>query len=481
MTTTRVWLATPPEIHSALLSSGPGHGPLLATAAAWQDLSTQYGAAADEMAALLAEVAAHAWEGTSAQRYIGAHTPYLAWLHQASTDSAATASQHQTVAAAYATASATMPSLAETYTNRARHGALLSTNFFGINTIPITANELDYARMWLQAATTMATYAAVVDTALTSTPGVHPAPRIMSSAATASGRSAQAARQDLAHIPAADCGAALKRSAVLAEAIARHVRDGGADDHGELLKLLVSRILQALQTWGPLLFVIAYQVFFNLVGWPTWAAILSSPAWVPTLTVLGIAGLVFLVEEISAAPDTARPPNSAEHTPAVGTGLREPGAAPALAPLPSSTASAGINHPSVPSPTSALPATPAPAGAAFYAVSTAASGEETGPPLIETTSQRAAADSTSSVSAAAPPAVLQRKRRRQRRTARRSAGQRTEPMAMPMSDESSPDKPAPTSIGAGSLADTHGPKQIRKSDAGNDAAAAMRMPEEGPH
>ncbi|WP_110883550.1 PPE family protein [Mycolicibacterium wolinskyi] len=283
MTTARVWLATPPEIHSALLSSGPGHGPLLATAAAWQDLSTQYAAAADELAALLAAVPAHAWEGTSAQRYVDAHAAYLAWLRQVSTDSAATASQHQTAAAAYTTAAATMPSLTEISANRARHGALLSTNFFGINTIPITANELDYVRMWVQAATTMAIYSAVVDTALTSTPSVHPAPRIMTSAAAAaSSRSAHAARQDLAHIPAADCGAALDRSAVLAEAIARHVRSGGTDDHGELLKLLVSRILQALQTWGPLLFVVAYQVFFNLVGWPTWALILSSPARAPT-------------------------------------------------------------------------------------------------------------------------------------------------------------------------------------------------------
>ncbi|MHC9295296.1 PPE family protein [Mycobacterium sp. LTG2003] len=481
MTTARVWLATPPEIHSALLSSGPGHGPLLATAAAWQDLSTQYAAAADELAALLAAVPAHAWEGTSAQRYVDAHAAYLAWLRQVSTDSAATASQHQTAAAAYTTAAATMPTLTEISANRARHGALLSTNFFGINTIPIAANELDYVRMWVQAATTMATYSAVVDTALTSTPSVHPAPRIMSSAAATSGRSAQAARQDLAHIPAADCGAALDRSAVLAEAIARHVRSGGTDDHGELLKLLVSRILQALQTWGPLLFVIAYQVFFNLVGWPTWALILSSPAWVPTLTVLGIAGLVFLVEEISAAPDPARPPNSAEHATDVGAGLRETGAAPALAPLPSSTAGVGINHPSVPSPTSAPPVTPAPAGAVFYAVTTAAPGEETGPPLIETTSQPTAADSTRSVSAAAPPAALQHKRRRARRTARGSAGQRTEPMAMPMSDESSPDKPAPTSIGSGSRADTHGAKRIRKSNTRSDAAAAMYVPKKDPH
>jgi hypothetical protein len=207
--------------------------------------------------------------------------------------------------------------------------------------------------------------------------------------------------------------------------------------------------------------------------------VLAVASTIPQMTVLGIAGLVFLVEEISTAPDPARSP-SVEHTPAVGTGPRDTGAAPALAPLASSVAGMGINHPSVPSPTSALPATPAPAGAMFYAVNTAAPGEETGPPLIETTSQRTAADSTRSLSAAAPPAALQHKGRR-RRTTRGSAGQRTEPMAMPMSDLSSPDKPAPTSIGSGSLADTHGPKRIHKSDTRSDAAAAIRVPKKDPH
>ena len=39
----------------------------------------------------------------------------------------------------------------------------------------------------------------------------------------------------------------------------------------------------ALVTWGPLLFALAYQAFFQPVGWGTWGVLLSSPAWLSAL------------------------------------------------------------------------------------------------------------------------------------------------------------------------------------------------------
>jgi PPE-repeat protein len=381
--TAPVWMASPPEVHSVLLSSGPGPGSLLAAAGAWTSLSTEYALAASDLTSLLGAVQAGAWQGPSAEEYVSAHVPYLAWLTEASANSAGVAAQHEVAAAAYTAALATMPTIPELATNHLIHGVLIATNFFGINTIPIAVNEADYARMWIQAATTMATYQGVSGSALASSPRTAAAPPVLKS-----------------------------NSAVAAAVDPSSSGNFLTDIFNQLVQLFqnptgtLSSILANPSEWFPLLFFVAYEAFFIPFGTTFWSVLLSAPAFLPLI--LGLA--------LNAASSVAGPAAAPAVIGAVGTSAGQNSGMPAagLAPTGASAATAAGSTPTAGAAAGASVATPATAGFG-YMVGGIDPDDGPGPTLIDRDETKAPA---SSIPIAAAVAAVSRAKTRARRRRR---------------------------------------------------------------
>ena len=173
----------PPELNSARMYTGPGAGPMLAAAAAWNGLAAELGTAASSYGSVITELTGGPWLGPSAMAMTSAAMPYVTWLSTTAAQAEVTGSQAMAAAAAYETAfMATVPPPVIA-ANRALLATLVATNFLGINTPAIMATEAAYMEMWAQDAAAMYAYAASAAAATAAITPVTPAPQIVNPAA----------------------------------------------------------------------------------------------------------------------------------------------------------------------------------------------------------------------------------------------------------------------------------------------------------
>jgi PPE-repeat protein len=167
--------ALPPEINSGRMYAGPGPGPMLAAAAAWDALAVELYSTASSYGAVIADLAS-GWLGPSSIAMVAAATPYVSWISATAGQAAATGAQANAAVAAYEAAFAMTVPPPVIAANRALLMALIATNFFGQNTPAIMATEAHYMEMWAQDAAAMFGYAGASQAASTFTPFVSPLP-----------------------------------------------------------------------------------------------------------------------------------------------------------------------------------------------------------------------------------------------------------------------------------------------------------------
>lgn len=148
----------PPEVNSGLMYTGPGAGPLVESATAWDGLATDLYAAATSYQSVISNLTS-GWTGPSAMAMASAAAPYVSWMNATAVQAAQAGEQANAAVGAYETAFAMTVPPPEIGANRALLAALVASNIFGQNTPAIEATEAQYLQMWAQDVAAMNGYA----------------------------------------------------------------------------------------------------------------------------------------------------------------------------------------------------------------------------------------------------------------------------------------------------------------------------------
>ncbi len=174
----------PPEINSARMYSGPGSGPMMAAAAAWDGLASELQSSAAAYSAAISGLTAGAWLGPASQLMAAAAAPYAAWMASTAIQAGQAGAQAKAAAGAYEAAFAMTVPPPVVAANRSQLLMLVATNILGQNAAAIAATEAQYAEMWAQDVAAMESYASSAAAASTLTPFTQP-PQTSNTAAAA--------------------------------------------------------------------------------------------------------------------------------------------------------------------------------------------------------------------------------------------------------------------------------------------------------
>jgi PPE-repeat protein len=162
--------ALPPEVNSGRMYAGPGSGPMLAAAEAWETIAAELHSAASSYESVVSGLTAGPWLGPSSATMAAAAGSYLAWMSSTAAQAEQTAGQARAAAAAYETAFAATVPPPVVAANRSQLATLVATNLLGQNTPAIAATEAQYSEMWAQDAVAMYGYAGSAAAATQLTP-----------------------------------------------------------------------------------------------------------------------------------------------------------------------------------------------------------------------------------------------------------------------------------------------------------------------
>ncbi|GAB3019088.1 PPE family protein [Mycobacterium bourgelatii] len=169
-----IFALRPPEITSGLMYMGPGAGPMIAAATAWDALAAELQSTAASYGLIVDGLANEEWIGPSSAAMAAAVVPYVAWMSATAAQAKAAAEQAQAAVSAYEAAFAAVVPPQAIAINRSELASLVATNLFGQNTAAIAALEAQYGEMWAQDTSAMLTYTGSSAAAARLTPYTEP-------------------------------------------------------------------------------------------------------------------------------------------------------------------------------------------------------------------------------------------------------------------------------------------------------------------